>query len=137
MMTKARIEPTTIEIQTWKDHPTKPGYLTRDRRKTTREVIQEINAGLPEALKENMESEFSDMAELTSDVSGAVTFPEYRWIAVFPVTGANEGFYIHLETISDDEDGRGQTRKMIGSAKVWNKADAWEIARHVGDALDC
>ena len=49
----------------------------------------------------------------------------YRWIAVFPVTGGNEGHYVHVEIIYDtDEYREGHNTACLFLCKTFNGLDS-------------
>lgn len=58
-------------------------------------------------------------------------FPQYHWIACFPVTGASEGYYIHVEVIN------GNARRLLFLGKTLQDFDfaakvAIACAKHLG-----
>src|SRR5271156_7120122 len=75
---------------------------TDDR--TTREVLSDLNTGLQGMGIEAGEHLFSDMTRFTGeghDYKYSAPWPvDVRWIAVFYVTGNSEGYYIHIDAIS-------------------------------------
>jgi len=69
---------------------------------TMRDVAEAVEAQLKEAgLWEELDY-FSVDLKLQKKKDEA--FPEYAWIACFPVTGGNEGHYIHIDIITRDNE---------------------------------
>lgn len=90
------------------------------------DVIAEVNARLDVDGIEFGESPFSDMtAYLSSDDR---VMPPCRWLVCFPVLGSNEGWYIHIAAIIDRPD-RLREHRLLGLAKTWTAASAWQIAQ--------
>ena len=98
------------------------GHLVMD-------VMAQVNARLDADGIEFGEYPFSAMTEIGE------AMPACRWIAVFPVMGSNEGWYIHIAAIIDRPD-RLREHRLLGLAKTWTAASAWQIAqaaaRHLG-----
>lgn len=86
-----------IEIKKWVPNPEKPGYLKYAGNRTVVEVFTE--------LKKRLEHDgllpdeyFCISGDYRRD--GDKPFPErHRWIACYPVTGDNEGHYIHVDAL--------------------------------------
>jgi hypothetical protein len=60
-----------------------------------------------------------------------VTWPEGRWIACYAVRGGSEGWYVHIDVITQDRE-----RLPIGLAKCWSKELAWKVATKAAELLD-
>ena len=62
-----------------------------------------------------------------------------RWVAVYPVTGSNEGVYIHIEVIGCKAEWNAPrlSRYAIGTVKVWSWKDAWRITKRCVELLAC
>lgn len=119
---------TKIEVYEWKQNPDKPkGYVVVDRVKNTREFVDEINLALPDELSRELEYPFSEMME--KEIGETVDFPAHSVIAVFPLPGANEGYYIHVVALDGDR------RYTIALAKCWDWDLAWRLARYVADLV--
>ena len=95
-------------------------------------TIQEVYNYLNDNLTENLIDEYFSIAGI-NEFKENEPFPDnYRWIAVFPVTGSNEGHYVHVELIT------GKERNLIFLAKTFRGKDhAWEIAKKIGSLLHC
>ncbi|MFA5183580.1 MAG: hypothetical protein WC405_19910 [Syntrophales bacterium] len=77
----------------------KPGYLKFERMATVGELYDYCKAALEEAgILERLD--YFHIVRGDSEEERAVPLPdELRWLVVFAVTGASEGFYIHVEVI--------------------------------------
>ena len=92
----------TIDIELWKPHPDKPGFVVVDRVKTVQEVFDELVAKLEE---EKLIDEYFTISSTIKygrddELNRDKPFPDYRWIASYAVTGGNEGHYIHIDVIN-------------------------------------
>lgn len=102
-----------IEIEIYRPHPEKPGYLKLERNKTIVEVYDEL---VP-ILKEQGVYDELDYFTISGSWQDEREFPNYRWIACFAVEGGNEGHYIHVEAISN-ADGEFQ-REIVFLGKTF------------------
>jgi len=94
-----------IDTELWtSDHET--GLITQTGTKTVSQVFKELEAHLEEI--DAMPSEY--LTQSYGRYSGTEDlhdpFPDYSWIACFPVTGGSEGWYIHVEVINNMDDSR-------------------------------
>ena len=97
-----------IDLELYKPHPEKPGYLQFDRMATTNEVADQCTEALKAAdLYDELES-FGTFADYLPEQK---TWPRARWVACFPVEGSNEGHYIHVEATALMEDRGGRLRQ--------------------------
>lgn len=126
---KATQEPIQLEI--WKKHPEKEGYLMYDRSKTYGEVREE--------LRERLEAEGMIDEGLSTTVKPEIRVPHpYRWIACFAVTGTNEGHYVHVEIFQSGVDEHHKhTGELVFLTKTFGgferaQAIASACARHLG-----
>lgn len=87
-----KVEP--IEIQKWVPHPEKPGYLKYTGNRTINEIFTDLRKRLEE---EGLLPD--EYFHVFLDVDENALFPEYRWIACYPVTGGSEGHYIHIDAL--------------------------------------
>lgn len=130
-----------IEIEVYKPHPEKTGYLLLDYRRTIQDVLDELNAKLKLEGREPDEYGFSNMTKYRDPAymaegprkygQYALPWPEYRRIAVFPVTGNSEGHYIHIEIISPERKDGTHTVECIGLAKTFR---GWDHACRIAGA---
>ncbi len=124
-----------IEIEVWKPHPTSPGLLLLDYRRKVQDVLDELNAKLKAEGLEPDEHGFSNMTKYDDPKymeeprkysQYSLPWPEYRRIAVFPVTGGSEGHYIHV-IVLDVKNGY----TSIGLAKTFR---GWDHACRISAA---
>ncbi|MEA1050511.1 hypothetical protein U5801_11915 [Lamprobacter modestohalophilus] len=86
-----------IDLELYKPHPEKPGYLAFDRCAT----VEEVKAQCDEALnKAGLLEELDYFSIASLDARGDKPWPRARWVACFPVVGGSEGHYIHVEAIA-------------------------------------
>ena len=138
-----------IEIEVWKPNPKalEPGFehfrgtVVIDYRRTIQDVLDELNAKLPLEGVAFDESAFSNMTKYEDPAymeegprkysRYSLPWPEYRRIAVFPVTGGSEGHYVHIGVIHMDG-----TFTCLGLCKTFRGWDhACRIAAAVGRLL--
>lgn len=125
-----------IEIEVWKPNPDvqRPGTVILDRRRLIQDVLTELNAKLmaeglgPDEYGFNNMTKYDDPAYMTEPKYRrySLPWPEYRRIAVYPVTGANEGHYIHVSIID-----KGNQHTTIGLAKTF---EGWDHACRISAA---
>jgi hypothetical protein len=97
--------------------------------------LRDLNTALQGMGIEPGESLFDDMTRWDGPANGreglySAPWPtEYRWLAVFYVTGTSEGYYVHINTISRAA-GRADKPETIclGLAKTYDRDNAAEIA---------
>lgn len=114
-----------VEIDVMAPDPDRPGYLRLVRRKTIREVFDEIRA----ITGDNPTGEYFGITSVVDDRIAAGEWPHGR-IAVFAVTGRSEGHYIHADVIDD--------RRYIPvlTAKTFDGWDAaWALAKQLARIL--
>lgn len=88
-------------------------------------VLKELNKEMNQLFDE---SSFYNQLQWTSP--NALWPLRYRWIAVFPVTGGNEGHYVHIEVLFDEK------RTLIGTCKTFQGWDhACQLAAVAGKIL--
>lgn len=126
-MTAQAIQP--IEIEVYKPHPTKPGYVTLDHRRGIREIRRELNAKIPEDISRELEYPFHDYVDWDDE-----PFPEFDFLACFALPGANEGYYVHVEALKRGDYGADK-RQLVYLAKCWDWDLAWRLVRVVADLL--
>jgi hypothetical protein len=62
---------------------------------------------------------------------------KWRWVSVFPVTGANEGHYIHIELHLGYKDMTTGQTIPLGTLKTFSGWDkAWEVAKRIAFLLE-
>ena len=109
-----------FEVEVYKPDPERPGYLKKERTRTYRELFQYCER----VLKKAGVLELLEYFDLTADIRRRHTMsdngadsplPErIKWIAVFAVTGGSEGYYIHVELITTNDDPhRGHNRQCV------------------------
>lgn len=106
-----------IELQHYKPHPDKPGYLTFDHNTTIRDVYRQCDAALTEAGLIG-EMEYFDI--FAGYQRAKADWPASRWVACFPVEGGSEGHYVHVEAIGLFD--RQQLKKGL-----WHQTDEREL----------
>ena len=57
----------------------------------------------------------------------------YIWVACYPVVGVVDGYYIHIDLVSD---GFEATRRPVFIAKTWTWESAYAIANAAAKLLD-
>lgn len=78
------------------------GYVHTIRRKTVKEVYEELRARLEfEGMLPDEYFAISTLIEYEKEDGINKPFPDFRLIACYPVTGGNEGHYIHVDAIKD------------------------------------
>jgi hypothetical protein len=133
-----------IEIEVWKPNPDEqyPGTLILDYRRKIQDVLDELNFKLTAEGLEPDEHGFSNMTKYEDPKymeegprkysQYSLPWPEYRRIAVFPVTGGSEGHYVHLGIIEPNTHGlERQTYRTIGLAKTFR---GWDHACRISAA---
>lgn len=121
-----------IEVEHYKPSTDKPGYLTFDRRATIGEVRAACDDVLRQAdLYDQMES-FGSFPALDEGQA----WPAARWVAVFPVRGGSEGYYVHVEALAINDSNGRQTnqRQLILMGKTFEGIDT---ANKIANALTC
>ena len=134
--------------------------------RTVREVLRDVNTRLTHEGIEAGESNWSDMTRYLDAHRPAMASSNYdyskpwptraRWIVAYPVTGSNEGYYLHLDAIyqpstlfAEDFDkakakdpntfslkeSQVDHRIVLGQAKTWEWDNAWQIAKRTGELL--
>jgi hypothetical protein len=128
--------------------------------RTVREVLRDVVARLKHEGIQAGESDWSDMTRYDGDkldYNYSAPWPmRARWIVAYPVTGSNEGYYLHLDSIyqasslfGDDlakakakdpntfslKEGRVDRRIVLGQAKTWDWDNAWQIAKRTAELL--
>lgn len=126
-MPETILPPVTVETEIWGPDFDKPGYQKLERRRTIREVCDDLHAILG-PYPEGGEESFGIFPTL------AYKDPPPEWpkgrIAVFAITGANEGHYVHVE-VHDQE-----KRVLVLLGKTFAGKDAaWKFARRLADLL--
>jgi hypothetical protein len=110
-----------FESSIYRPNPEKPGYLKFERMATVGELFDFCKASLDEAGVSELLEYFSIMSRVERDQPLPVNL---RWLVVFPVTGGNEGFYIHIEAIYHDDSPTEAKRKLLILGKdLSNKMD--------------
>jgi hypothetical protein len=90
-----------FEFEIYKPNPEKPGYLKLERMATVGELYDFCKGALEEAgILKNLD--YFHISDVCGDIKEKRAMPlpdKLRWLVVFAVTGASEGFYIHIEAI--------------------------------------
>ena len=126
-----------IDLEYWAKDPEKPGYLKYTGSPTYGEVYRQLGEQLETA---GMIDEYIALSSFKHSLDVNNTpFPraggepeDRRWIAVYPVQGDSEGWYIHIDIIHFDS-----TRTMFVLIKTLaeDRNRAWEIAKAAGELL--
>lgn len=83
----------------------KDGFVHTIRRKTIKEVYDELCARLK--FEDMFPDEYFEISASikykyeTGKEKENAPFPEFRFIACYPVTGGSEGHYIHIDVVKD------------------------------------
>jgi hypothetical protein len=106
-----------IPTDCWIPNPERTGYLNYDKQRPAVEVLEEVRqhlgslrAGADGATSLLDQMEYFDLAlglgpERTFARSAELpVFPRGRWVAVFAVRGASEGYYIHVDVVQVSTD---------------------------------
>jgi len=104
--------PEPVEIEVYEPNPEKPGCLRHVRNRT----IQEIYDELVKRLKKDRlyPDEYFEIVGCSCCSSwGEREFPRFRTIACYPVTGASEGHYIHVDALVFREDIRSRLLECV------------------------
>lgn len=119
----------TIDTEVWEPDADRPGFLRRVRTKTIAEVFDELRAALPLDEYGCMDG-CNEYLSVPLTTASTQPWPEGR-IAVFPVTGGNEGHYTHVEVIHHTH---GSTLVILGKTfDGWD--NAWDFAKRVARVL--
>ena len=125
-----------IEIEIWEPNPDKPGYLRKNRVKTTREVYNELYAILN--AEELIDEYFNLDIEIRYNKSAVEPeFPPYKWIACYAVTGGSEGHYIHIDCINrgDSPDSKPTATNVFLGKTFQGMEHAQKIAARCAELL--
>jgi len=95
------------------------------------DIISEINTRMK---TDGIEAEESDFTNLARYDRQPQVLDSYRWLVCYPVRGSNEGYYVHIATISHS--GGTSTHRLLACAKMYSTENAWAIARAVARYLD-
>ena len=106
------------------------GCIQNEVFKTRREVFTEVCKQFKEKYQEVYDNmEYFDIMEKYHGKDER-PFPDFRWIAVFAVTGGSEGYYVHVETIIDEK------RELIFLAKtLLDREHSFQIVRALSEIL--
>lgn len=94
-----------IELEVWVNNPNKSGHLKFKRMRTFEEINNDLVSELKKITFEcggdkitlyGSMDYFSPSVDLTIKLSNQSPEKGYRRVACFPVTGSNEGHYIHI-----------------------------------------
>jgi hypothetical protein len=125
------MESNTIEIEQYEAIPDKPGYLRPIDNASTKHVCDSLNRFLEHKGHADRLDYYGAYAEARMNQP----FPKFRWIAVFAVTGTNEGIYIHVEAISQDRI-KGDKRELVYLAKTFETMDfAYQVCADIAKFL--
>lgn len=116
-----------VEIEIYEPVPGQLGLVRRVHNRTVREVWLELEKRLKgESL---LPDEYMGVA---ASANGDMEFPNYRFIVCYPVTGGNEGHYIHVDAVMEGKN----TPVFLGKTfrgMEFAVAVAAACARHLGD----
>jgi hypothetical protein len=116
----------SIDTAIWE--PGENGYLKLVRRKTVREVYDELRAAVGEYPEGGEEYFIVTSWQCYGD--GGADWPDGR-IVVYSVNGSSEGDYVHVEVARERE------RYPLLLAKTFAGRDAsWAFARRLADLLE-
>lgn len=87
-----------IETEIWVANPEKPGYLKLERKKSIKEVFEELKDNLE---KQGVYGEM-DYFQISTGIKKEQEFPDYHTIACFAKAGGSEGLYIYVDVVSSD-----------------------------------
>jgi len=110
----------TIEIQQYEAIPEKPGFLRPIDNASIKHVCDSLDA----FLKRKGYAWDLEYFGIFAEQKANRPFPKFRWIAVFAVTGSNEGYYIHVEAITQDRI-KGDKRELVYLAKTLSQDMTW------------
>jgi hypothetical protein len=119
----------TVETEVWVPDPLRPGYLVRERIKTVNEVASELLAVLGYDTQGSTPG-CDDYFGVCAHLLGERPWPGGR-IVVYPVTGSNEGHYIHVAVAT-----RQGEHQLLMLGKTFDGWDAcWAFAKRVATIL--
>ena len=121
-----------IDVNLWKDERSPEGYMILERRKTIREVFDELLAIVGREGPGHNEY-LTAMPPAIDDQP----WPDGR-IVCYPVVGDSEGDYVHIDVVRSKLDGTGQrVIEAMFLAKTFDGTDAaWAFARQCADIFD-
>lgn len=108
-------------------------YITQEHGKPLESVYSHIVEQLRKGYDEdNWYGPIDEYFSIANKYDGPKYWPtDYRWIAVFAVTGGSEGHYIHVEAISDNR------RELLFLGKTFQGMDhALEIVKILSKLLE-
>jgi hypothetical protein len=122
------VQTTHVETTVWVPNPDKPGYLLPHRRKTIREVCDELRAITGEC-PEGCTEGFS----VPSWTKGDDEWPQGQTV-VYAVTGGSEGHWVHVEIRRPFSGKEETTHAILG--KTFDGFDAaWAFAKRLATLL--
>ena len=126
-----------VEIEVYKPHPDKPGFLALERRKTPNEVTDELEAGLKDVGLEGEFDYFGLAIGTKFQGHGDKPIPKYHHAVAYVVRGGSEGYYVHVD-VALPADGVNDllTHLPIAVGKTFSKTHAWAAVRALSDMLD-
>jgi hypothetical protein len=131
-----------IEWYIEKDNPITPErpYKTTsiDRARTPQEIGRELKSRVRDLRYtfQGRDEEFVDEYISTYDDKESPPLPSgvvWRRLIVYPVTGANEGFYIHVDGIPDSREEKSRPIALVKTFRYWE--DAWAMAEEIAGLL--
>lgn len=126
--TPARIE----REQWWGWYDVVEGMCENYRYKTLATIGSWLRAEMHKL--DTPDGEFIDEYFSLGDDTKGACWPDFtmtRWIAVYPVRGGSEGWYVHVDALLSDD-----KRKLLFLAKTWTPDRAWEIVRELARLLE-
>jgi hypothetical protein len=139
--TKIGPEISRFEIERWITDPEKGRpYIKFDRMATYKEILEAVSDHLARVpcttYKEDGYTLYALMEYLSvrpfCHGNYETQIPRFKWLACWAVPGANEGYYIHVETI--DNEGK-RTLILLGKILVGPFDVALEIANEIAKFL--
>jgi hypothetical protein len=130
-----------FENEKWIADPEKGRpYLKFDRMATYKEMLKAVSDHLARTPCTTYEDEGYTLYSLMDYLSATPSYygndeteiPRFKWLACWAIPGANEGYYIHVETI--DNEGK-RTLILLGKILVGPFDVALEIANEIAKFL--
>lgn len=117
--------PPKIDVTVWKDERSPEGYMVQERRKTVREVYDELVG-----IVGREGPGHNEYLSMSIHRDGDAEWPDGR-IVCFSVDGSSEGDYVHVEVHN------GDVRELMFLAKTFDGRDAsWAFARQCADMFE-
>lgn len=91
------------------------------KQRTVAQVYKYVLDNVPAGLFDEMDY-FSIARTPINTPSRDFLWPKFRWVSVYYVTGGSEGYYLHVDTIGEQDGGRDRRMMLLGKTLLKGKA---------------